>query len=78
MQVETFCGGWIKLPAEVSLSTQKGDGMGLWSHCGGMMGRAGSFLRSGEAAGYPKGIFVRKSDLLSLEQLTNVFLCMSR
>jgi hypothetical protein len=43
----------------------------------GMLRRAGSFLRPEEAAGSPKGIFVRKSDLYP-ERFANMFLYMSR
>jgi hypothetical protein len=51
--------------------------MGSLAPFGGMLRRAGSVLRSGEAAGYLKGIFVRKS-VICRELVANVVLCMSR
>ena len=69
---------WLDLIASGTVSLDpKGRWDGTLVPFGGMLGRVGLFLLPREAAGYPRGIFVRKSDL-SLEQLANVFLCMSR
>ena len=42
---------------------EREGGWGPLAPFGGMPRRAGSFLRSGEAAGYLEGIFVRKSGI---------------